>query len=99
MSVRVVLPAHLKRLAKVDGEVALEIVPPVTPRAIVDALEARFPPLVGTIRDHVTKKRRPLVRYFACQEDVSHEPDDAPLPEPVASGAEPFLVIGAIAGG
>jgi hypothetical protein len=99
VSVRVVLPAHLKRLAKVVGEVALEIAPPVTPRAIVDALEARFPPLVGTIRDHVTKKRRPLVRYFACREDVSHEPDDAPLPEPVASGAEPFLVIGAIAGG
>ena len=97
--VRVVLPAHLKRLAKVDGEVALEVPPPVTARAVVEALEAAHPPLVGTIRDHLTKKRRPLVRYFACQEDVSHEPDDAPLPDAVASGAEPFLVVGAIAGG
>ena len=99
MSVRVVLPAHLKRLAKVEGEVALDVAPPVSARAIVDALEARFPPLVGTIRDHVTKKRRPLVRYFACQEDVSHEPDDTPLPDSIASGTEPFLVVGAIAGG
>ena len=97
--IRVVLPAHLRTLAQVEGEVALEVKGPVTQRAVLDALEARYPVLRGTIRDHVTQRRRPLVRFFACKEDLSHESPDTPLPEAVATGAEPFLVIGAIAGG
>ena len=97
--VRVELPAHLRALAQVSGEVQLTVAGPVTPRAIVDAIEDRFPMLRGTIRDHVTLKRRPMVRFFACEEDLSNEDLDAPLPEPVASGKEPFLVIGAMAGG
>ena len=97
--IRVVLPFHLRTLAGVDGEVKLEVNGAVTQRSILDALEARYPMLCGTIRDHVTQQRRAFVRFFACEEDVSHESPDAPLPETVASGAEPFLVIGAIAGG
>ncbi len=97
--IRVVRPPHLRRLAQVDGEVLLEIEGPATQRAILDALEARYPTLRGTIRDHVTLQRRAFVRFFACQEDVSHESADAVLPEEVASGKEPFLVIGAVAGG
>ena len=97
--IRVVLPFHLRTLAHVDGEVELEVNGAVTQRSILDALEARYPMLCGTIRDHVTQQRRAFVRFFACEEDVSHESPDAPLPEAVASGAEPFLVIGAIAGG
>ncbi len=97
--VRVKLPTHLRRLAKVDGEVTLEVVGPVTQRSVLDALEACYPVLRGTIRDHATLQRRPLVRFFACEQDLSHESPDAPLPEPVAKGAEPFLVIGAMAGG
>ncbi len=97
--IRVVLPFHLRTLAHVDGEVQLEVKGPVTQRSILDALEARYPMLCGTIRDHVTQQRRAFVRFFACEEDLSHESPDAPLPEAVASGAEPFLVIGAIAGG
>src|SRR5579863_472243 len=85
--------------AKVDGEVTFEIEGPVTPRSVLDALEARYPVLQGAIRDHVTKKRRPFIRFFACEEDLSHEPPDAPLPDAVVKGAEPFLVVGAIAGG
>ena len=97
--IRVVLPAHLRTLAQVDGEVQLEVDGHATQRSVLDALEARYPMLRGTLRDHVTKQRRPFVRFFACQEDLSHESPDAPLPEPVATGAEPFLVVGAIAGG
>lgn len=97
--IRVVLPAHLRTLAKVHAEVELEIQGPVTQRSVLDALEARFPMLSGTIRDHVTQQRRPFLRFFACEEDLSHELPDAPLPEAVASGAEPLLIIGAIAGG
>ena len=97
--IRVVLPFHLRTLAGVDGEVKLEVNGAVTQRSILDALEARYPMLCGTIRDHVTQQRRAFVRFFACEEDVSHESPDAPLPEAVASGTEPFLVIGAIAGG
>jgi len=97
--IRVVLPFHLRTLARVDGDVELEVNGPVTQRSILNALEARYPMLCGTIRDHVTQERRAFVRFFACEEDVSHESPDAPLPEAVASGAEPFLVIGAIAGG
>ncbi len=97
--IRVILPAHLKTLAKVDGEVTLEINGQVTQRSLLDALEARYPMLCGTIRDQVTQQRRPFLRFFACQEDLSHESPDAPLPDEVASGAEPFLVIGAVAGG
>jgi sulfur-carrier protein len=96
---RVVLPAHLRTLARVEGEVTLDLEGPVTQRAILDALEVRYPALRGAIRDHATQKRRPFVRFFACAEDVSHEPPDAPLPEAVATGAEPFLVVGAMAGG
>lgn len=96
---RIELPAHLRILAKVTGEVQLEIEGPVTQRSVLDALEARYPMLCGTIRDHVTKKRRPFVRFYACEEDLSHEPPDAPLPEAVATGKEPFLLVGAIAGG
>jgi len=97
--IRVVLPQHLRTLAKVDGEVRLEVEAPVTRRSVLDALEAGYPMLCGAIRDHETRKRRPLVRFFACEEDLTHDPDDAPLPEAVATGKEPFFVIGAIAGG
>ena len=97
--IRVVLPAHLRKVARVDGEVVLEVAAPVTSRAILDALEARYPVLRGTIRDRVTHRRRAFVRFFACQEDCSHESPDAPLPEAIATGAEPFLVVGAMAGG
>jgi sulfur-carrier protein len=97
--IRVVLPHHLRVLASVDREVQLDVPAPVTQRSILDALEARYPMLRGTIRDHATAKRRPLVRFFACEEDLSHEPPDAPLPQPVAAGKEPFFIIGAIAGG
>ena len=97
--IRVVLPAHLRTLARVAGEVTLDVEGPVTQRSVLNALEARYPMLEGTLRDHITQQRRPFVRFFACQEDLSHEPPDAPLPEAIASGAEPFLVVGAIAGG
>ncbi len=97
--IRVALPYHLRKLAGVDGEVQLEVEGSVTQRSVVDALEARYPVLCGTIRDHVTRERRAFIRFFACEQDLSHEPSDAPLPEAVATGAEPFLVIGAIAGG
>jgi len=97
--IRVVLPAHLRILAKVQGEVQLEIDGPVTQRSVLDALEARYPTLLGTVRDQATQQRRPFVRFFACEEDCYHESPDAPLPEKVASGKEPFLVVGAIAGG
>jgi molybdopterin synthase sulfur carrier subunit len=97
--IRVVLPANLRKLAQVEGEVKLDIEGLVTQRSVLDALEARYPMLRGTIRDHVTQQRRPLVRFFACGEDLSHEPSDAPLPPAVSTGAEPFLVVGAIAGG
>ena len=97
--IRVVLPAHLRTLARVDGEVAIAVDGPVTTAAILDALEARYPALRGTIRDQVTGRRRPFVRFFACQEDVSHESPEAPVPEAVARGAEPFLIVGAMAGG
>ena len=97
--IRVVLPAHLRTLARVRGEVELEVPPPVTQRAVLDALEARFPMLRGTIRSHGTLERRPYVRYYAGREDLSHEPPDAPLPEAVARGAEPFVILGAMSGG
>ena len=97
--IRVVLPAHLRTIAKVSGEVQLAIEGEVTQRSVLDALEAQYPMLSGTIRDHVTQKRRPFVRFFACEQDLSHESPDAPLPATVATGAEPFLVVGAIAGG
>ena len=97
--IRVVLPPHLKTLAKVGGEVQISIDGPVTQRSVLDALEAVYPMLCGTIRDHGTLKRRAFLRFFACQEDLSHEAPDAPLPEEVASGKEPFIIIGAIAGG
>ena len=97
--IRVVLPAHLRKLAHVDGELALDVAAPVTPRRIVDAIEVRYPMLRGTIRDLATQRRRPFVRFFACEEDLSHEAPDAPLPDAVATGAEPFFVIGAMAGG
>lgn len=96
--IRVAMPAHLRTLARVEGEVTVEAAKP-TQRAVLDALEQRYPVLRGTIRDHVTKQRRPFIRFFACQQDLSHESPDAPLPEAVASGEEPFLIIGAIAGG
>jgi hypothetical protein len=97
--VHVVLPPHLKQLARVGDEVTLEITGAVTQRAVLDALEHRYPVLGGTIRDHVTQQRRPFLRFFACGEDLSHESPDAPLPDAVVAGAEPFLVVGAIAGG
>lgn len=97
--IRVWLPAHLRTLARVDGEVLLPLEGPITQRAILDALEARYPMLRGTIRDHQTQLRRPFVRFFACEQDLSHEPPDAPLPDPVTAGAEPFLIVGAMAGG
>ena len=96
---RVILPQHLRTLAQVGSELQLEVDGPVTQRSVLDALEARYPMLRGTIRDQVTEQRRPFLRFFACEEDLSHEPPDAPLPDAVASGAEPFIVIGAIAGG
>jgi sulfur-carrier protein len=97
--IRVVLPAHLKNLAHVDGEVALDVPGEVTQRAVLDALEARYPVLRGTVRDHTTQKRRAFVRFFACEQDLSHDSPDDPLPDRVATGDEPFLVIGAMAGG
>jgi sulfur-carrier protein len=99
MIVRVVLPAHLRTLARVDGEVKLDVEGQVTQRSVLDALETEYPMLRGTIRDQVTRERRAFVRFFACQEDLSHESPDVPLPDAVASGAEPFLVVGAMAGG
>jgi sulfur-carrier protein len=97
--IRVELPAHLRTLARVEGEVTLAVDGRVTQRSVLDALEATYPTLRGTIRDHVTQKRRPFLRFFACEQDISHDPPDTALPEPVASGKEPFLVIGALAGG
>ncbi len=97
--IRVVLPAHLRSLARVDGEVNLEICGEVTQRSLLDALESRYPALRGTMRDHATQKRRAYVRFFACAQDLSHERPDAPLPNAVVIGAEPFLVVGAMAGG
>jgi hypothetical protein len=97
--IRIVLPTHLRRLARVEGEVELQLEGPVTQRALLDALEKRFPMLRGTIRDHVTLRRRPFLRFFACEQDLTHESADAPLPEAVAQGIEPFLVVGAVAGG
>jgi sulfur-carrier protein len=99
MTVRVVLPAHLRTLADVGGEVAVDVAGPVTQRTVLDAVEDRYPVLRGMIRDHVTRARRPLVRFFACEEDVSHEPPDTLLPDAVAKGTEPFLIVGAMAGG
>jgi len=97
--IRVTIPAHLRTLAKVDGELQLDVSPPVTIGSVLDALEAKYPVLTGTIRDHDTKQRRAFLRYFACEEDLSLEPPDTPLPEAVVNGKEPFMVIGAIAGG
>jgi hypothetical protein len=98
-TIQVVLPAHLRTLARVGSEFSLDVEGALTQRSVLDALEARYPMLQGTIRDHVTQQRRPFLRFFACQEDLSHQSPDAPLPDQVASGAEPFLIIGAIAGG
>jgi hypothetical protein len=95
----VIVPSFLRTLARVPAEVELEVAPPVTQRAVLDALEARYPALCGTIRDHVTKERRPLVRFYACSEDLSNEPSDARLPDDVARGKEPFLIVASIAGG
>lgn len=97
--IRVQLPYHLRNLARVPGEVSLEVQPPITQRTVLDALEASYPMLKGTIRDQVTGRRRAFLRFFACERDLSHDPPDSPLPEPVATGAEPFLVVGALAGG
>ena len=97
--IRVVLPAHLRTLARVDGEVKLDVAGPVTQRSVLDALEARYPMLRGTIRDQATQQRRAFLRFFACEQDLSNEPLDAPLPERVVTGAEPYLVVGAMAGG
>ena len=97
--IRVVLPYHLRNLARIDGELQLEVGSPVTVRAVLDALEARHPVLRGTVRDHATLKRRPYVRFFACKEDLSGEPPETRLPDAVVSGAEPFLIVGAMAGG
>lgn len=97
--IRVVLPAHLRTLAHVDREVKIDVVGQATQRSVLDALEARYPMLRGTMRDQVTQKRRAFVRFFACEQDLSHEPPDAPLPDAVAIGAEPFLIVGAVAGG
>ena len=97
--IRVVLPQHLRTLARVDGEVTLDVDGLVTQRSILNALETRYPMLRGTVRDHTTQRRRPLVRFFACEEDVTHDAPDEPLPNAIASGAEPFFIIGAIAGG
>ena len=97
--IRIVLPTHLRTLARVDGEVQLDVEGPVTQRAVLDALEARYPMLCGTIRDHGTQRRRAFVRFFACEQDLSHESPDAPLPDAVATGTEPLLIVGAMAGG
>jgi molybdopterin synthase sulfur carrier subunit len=97
--IRVILPPHLRTLAHVGAEVKVAVEGPVTQRSVLDALETAYPMLRGTIRDHVTHQRRPMLRFFACEEDLSHEPPDAPLPDAVASGAEPFFIVGAIAGG
>jgi molybdopterin converting factor small subunit len=97
--IRVELPTQLRTLARVAGEVTVEVEGPVTQQSVLDALEARYPALRGTIRDHTTHRRRAFLRFFACERDVSHEPPEAPLPEPVASGVEPFLIVGAIVGG
>ena len=97
--IRVVLPFHLRKLADVDGEVDLDVAGPVTQRSVLDALEARYPMLRGTIRDHVTQKRRAFVRFFACEQDLSHDQPDAPLPDAVATGAAAFVILGAMAGG
>jgi hypothetical protein len=97
--IRVVLPPHLRTLAHVDGEIEVELNGTVTQRSVLDAVESKYPMLRGTIRDHVSQTRRPMVRFFACGEDLSHESPDAPLPHPIANGTEPFLIIGAIAGG
>jgi hypothetical protein len=97
--IRVVLPAHLKMHASVNGEVHLDVEGAITQRSVLDALEDSYPTLRGAIRDHATKRRRPFLRFFACQQDLSHEPPDAPLPDAVATGAQPFLIVGAIAGG
>ncbi len=97
--IRVILPPHLRTLARVGSEVTIEVAGPITQRSVLDALEARYPMLRGTIRDHDTQQRRAFLRFFACEEDLSHQPPDAPLPDAVASGKEPFIVIGAIAGG
>jgi sulfur-carrier protein len=97
--IRVVLPSHLRMHADIDGEVRLAVEGAVTQRSVMDALEARYPVLRGTIRDHVTQRRRPFVRFFACEQDLSHEPPDTPLPDAVAAGTEPFLVVGAMSGG
>ena len=99
MIIRVVLPAHLRTLARVDGEVKVDVEGPATVASVLDALEASYPTLRGTIRDHATRKRRAFVRFFACQEDLSHDPPEAALPEAVAAGAEPFMIVGAMAGG
>ncbi|MFZ0290255.1 MAG: MoaD/ThiS family protein [Candidatus Sulfotelmatobacter sp.] len=97
--IRVILPQHLRTLARVGSEVTLEVEGPVTQRSVLNALEARYPMLCGTIRDQVTQERRPFLRFFACEQDLSHEPPDAPLPDSVVSGSEPLIVLGAIAGG
>jgi len=97
--IQVILPPHLRTLAHVGSDVTLEVAAPVTQRSVLDALEARYPMLRGTIRDHVTQQRRPFLRFFACEEDLSHQPPDAPLPDAVASGKEPLVILGAIAGG
>jgi len=97
--IRVVLPPHLRTLAQVKGEVQLDVAGPITRAAVLDALETRYPMLRGTIRDHVSEQRRPFLRFFACERDLTHEPPDAPLPDAVTSGAEPLVVLGAIAGG
>lgn len=97
--IRIIIPMHLRTLARVEGEISLDVKGPVTQRAVLDALEQRFPMLCGTIRDHVTKKRRPFLRFYACQEDISLEEPDTPLPEAVVKAKEPFLIIGSVAGG
>jgi sulfur-carrier protein len=97
--IRVILPAHLRTLARIDDELKIDVQAPITQRSILDAIEQQYPMLRGTIRDHVTKQRRPFLRFFACEEDLSHESPDALLPEAIASGVEPFFIIGAIAGG
>ena len=97
--IRVILPPHLRTLAHVGSELTLEVQGPITQRSVLDALEARYPMLCGTIRDHTTQQRRPFLRFFACEQDLSHEPPDAPLPDAIASGVEPLIVLGAIAGG
>ena len=97
--IRVLLPPHLRTLARLDGDLQIDVAVPITQRSILDTLEERYPMLRGTIRDHVTQQRRPLVRFFVCGEDISHEPPDSPLPDPIVKGSEPFMVVGAIAGG